>query len=203
MDSEQSAKPFVVCRKCRRGRSHKHDTGRVLANPNALPPDTAANGVFHDLSKQKAPKVSIPFKDGITNTMMLSENIQATRWSHYGGTGQIDEYEVAFVFGAGTPFDNAQFDNNGEVRDEARRINGLKAMRPEGPRNGNPPGTPRPSSNHPGGVNVAFCDGRTMFLKEDIGYWVYQQLMTPDGAQSDVAPPGNKAYFDAADYTSQ
>lgn len=36
-----------------------------------------------------------------------------------------------------------------------------------------------PSSPHPGGVVVAYCDGRTGFLRDAIDYWVYGQLLTP------------------------
>jgi prepilin-type processing-associated H-X9-DG protein len=39
----------------------------------------------------------------------------------------------------------------------------------------------RPSSYHPGGVNVTFCDGHTRFISQDIQYSVYCLLMTPDG----------------------
>jgi len=38
----------------------------------------------------------------------------------------------------------------------------------------------RPSSNHPGGVLAAFCDGHCQFLSEKIDYSVYQHLMAPD-----------------------
>jgi prepilin-type N-terminal cleavage/methylation domain-containing protein/prepilin-type processing-associated H-X9-DG protein len=34
-----------------------------------------------------------------------------------------------------------------------------------------------PSSNHPGGVVVAFCDGHTGFLKDSVGANVYAQLL--------------------------
>jgi prepilin-type processing-associated H-X9-DG protein len=44
------------------------------------------------------------------------------------------------------------------------------------------PGYARPSSFHPGGVNMAFCDGHVRFLSDKIRYGVYQALMTPDGA---------------------
>jgi prepilin-type processing-associated H-X9-DG protein len=39
----------------------------------------------------------------------------------------------------------------------------------------------RPASNHPNGVNVAFCDGHTDFLRDDVEYVVYQQLLTANG----------------------
>jgi prepilin-type N-terminal cleavage/methylation domain-containing protein len=37
-----------------------------------------------------------------------------------------------------------------------------------------------PSSNHPGGAVVAYCDGRTGFLKDSLGSNVYAQLITPN-----------------------
>ena len=39
---------------------------------------------------------------------------------------------------------------------------------------------PRPSSRHPGGVVMSFCDGHQEFIREDIDYNVYVHLMTPD-----------------------
>lgn len=39
-----------------------------------------------------------------------------------------------------------------------------------------------PSSNHPTGVMVAFCDGHTQFLSQDIDYTIFCLLMTPYGA---------------------
>ena len=39
----------------------------------------------------------------------------------------------------------------------------------------------RPSSEHRGGVNVAFADGHVEFLKEDVEYSVYARLLSPDG----------------------
>jgi prepilin-type N-terminal cleavage/methylation domain-containing protein len=43
----------------------------------------------------------------------------------------------------------------------------------------------RPSSNHGGGVNVAFASGRLIFLRESIDYQVYIALMTTFEKQSD------------------
>lgn len=36
-----------------------------------------------------------------------------------------------------------------------------------------------PASNHPTGVNAAFCDGHTRFINQDIDYSVYCMLMSP------------------------
>jgi prepilin-type N-terminal cleavage/methylation domain-containing protein/prepilin-type processing-associated H-X9-DG protein len=50
----------------------------------------------------------------------------------------------------------------------------------------------RPSSNHPGGVNVAFCDGHIHFLRQDVQYYVYQVLMAANPAKADF-PSGSTA----------
>ena len=42
----------------------------------------------------------------------------------------------------------------------------------------------QPSSNHPGGVVTAFCDGHTAFVKDSISYYVYAQLLTSGPPQS-------------------
>jgi prepilin-type N-terminal cleavage/methylation domain-containing protein len=43
----------------------------------------------------------------------------------------------------------------------------------------------KPSSNHGGGVNVAFASGRCLFLRENIDYNVYRALMTLFDKESD------------------
>ncbi len=48
-----------------------------------------------------------------------------------------------------------------------------------------------PSSNHPGGVNTAFCDGRTAFVKDTISPAIFAQLLS---SQGDVASPISKAW---------
>ena len=51
----------------------------------------------------------------------------------------------------------------------------------------------RPASNHPGGVNVVFCDGHVQFLREDVAkYSIYQVLMAPDPKKADF-PAGSAA----------
>jgi prepilin-type N-terminal cleavage/methylation domain-containing protein len=47
----------------------------------------------------------------------------------------------------------------------------------------------RPSSQHGGGVNVAFSSGRGLFLRENISTQVYIALMTPNEEASDAPDP--------------
>jgi prepilin-type processing-associated H-X9-DG protein len=65
-----------------------------------------------------------------------------------------------------------------------------------------------PSSNHPGGVNMAFCGGQIVFIAETIDPLVYAQLCTPNRHRSTLAdftlnppvwerqmtPPSDNAY---------
>ncbi len=179
----------------------------IQTNPNNNNP-TRVNGphagVFHNLHRFPTDTVSLDYlstHDGSQNTLMLSENIQATRWSlpEATGTTQLTPWqaETAMVwwrFGSGvtTPFlpttNNWQFRINAG-KDDAQAI---------------PPGDvdpadvtsangwltvdtsateylsfARPSSRHPGGVIGTFCDGHTQFLSETIDYHVFQQIMTP------------------------
>jgi prepilin-type N-terminal cleavage/methylation domain-containing protein len=52
----------------------------------------------------------------------------------------------------------------------------------------------RPSSVHSGGVNVAMCGGECFFLRDDVDYWVYEQLMTPDHKHSQEAAATSGTY---------
>ena len=53
-----------------------------------------------------------------------------------------------------------------------------------------------PSSNHPGGVMAAFCDGHVIFLKDSIAPQVYAQLMTSktEVASALYTPTGSPAF---------
>ncbi len=42
------------------------------------------------------------------------------------------------------------------------------------------------SSHHGGGAHVAFCDTHVQFLRDDVNYEIYQQLMTPWGEEAGV-----------------
>jgi prepilin-type N-terminal cleavage/methylation domain-containing protein/prepilin-type processing-associated H-X9-DG protein len=160
-----------------------------LSSPPPNPPDDEANGVFHDLRHPNSRKVTIGMKDGESNTLMLSENINATNWH------RVSEAEVTFIFDHNP---QSLDPNTGDIKQglPGRRINDNK--------NSSSP-IPRPSSNHSGGVNVAFCDGRTMFLSETIHYRVLQQLMTPNGYHPSCDVPAiNKNYIlSANDYANQ
>ena len=60
--------------------------------------------------------------------------------------------------------------------------------------------TARPSSFHNGGVHFAFCDTHVAFVDETIDYKVYMQLMTPEGAGSDMPAAWKNYVLDDGDY---
>jgi hypothetical protein len=47
-----------------------------------------------------------------------------------------------------------------------------------------------PSSNHPAGVDVGFCDGHGVFMSDSIDPVVYAQLMTSNHNRSNLTDGG-------------
>jgi prepilin-type processing-associated H-X9-DG protein len=50
---------------------------------------------------------------------------------------------------------------------------------------------PRPSSLHPGGVNMLWCDGRITFISRSIDDRVYVRLLSPGGSRYGQEIDGN------------
>lgn len=126
-----------------------------------------ANGIFHDFfnsSNGNSPikTTTSDFKDGESKTLLFSESLQAGLWSQ-----SDNKITTTFVWHSTSP--TAEMRINGNKR--------LATLKPE---------TARPSSWHPGGVNVAFADGSTIFISEQISYLIYQALMTPNDQLSNM-----------------
>ncbi len=126
--------------------------------------DKPANGVALDRFHGAEPNTLsyVAEHDGASQTLMLSENLQATRWDKPG------RLETTFLW------------HDTTTPSPIHRINGGSRALPLSPL------TARPSSNHNGGVVVTFCDGHAGIISEKISYKVYMQLMTPNGAESDM-----------------
>ena len=137
---------------------------------NALP-DIRANGVFHDLRDptnlnngvRTQLRVGLDYiskNDGAANTILLSENLDAGHWS------SPFELDHGIVWTADKQFAiNTEKGNRVETDYDDFRF-------------------ARPSSNHSQTVNMAFCDGTSKSVSQEIDYWVYVQLMTPAGTKS-------------------
>jgi prepilin-type N-terminal cleavage/methylation domain-containing protein len=130
--------------------------------------------------------------DGATNTMLMADNGDLEEWN-FAPT----EYHVAIIW-----------DDNYPNRPLPNQVfNGYPPF-PNIPPNTKPGdlltlsttnaavqspqydalACARPRSNHPAGFMVAFCDGRTKFISDNVGYVVYAKLMTSSGKK--YAPAG-------------
>ncbi len=128
-----------------------------LTNPNV------ANGVFFDQTQFPTTTIRADdIVDGKSSTIVFSENLQATTWD------SVQPYETIFVWHAAAQPTPEILINGGDLKLPVTAA------------------TARPSSKHRGGVNVAFADTHVIFLREDIDYAVYAQLMTPNDQDSDM-----------------
>ena len=138
--------------------------------------------------------------DGTTKTMMLTESMASLFWAYNTESDYNDENDASFHFG----FNWVQPDQIvGAAGENKLRINGSKATptyvdfkemrelveKPE--RSVDTPENPvprpgMPSSNHAGGVNVAFVAGQVVFVSDQIDPFVYAQLMTSNHKASEL-----------------
>lgn len=151
-----------------------------------LAQEKPANGVAHNyfstdpayLSNPPGPYGAVTntgdFYDGTQNTLLFSENLQATHWNTLVDSNNVYKRNTVFVW---FPFPAVPL-----VPENL--INGNKKT---AVLDGN---TCRPSSYHPGGVIVTFADGHQRYIREQIDYTVYQRLMTPNDSQADHPPLG-------------
>lgn len=110
--------------------------------------------------------------DGMANTLLLTENKNAGSW--YSSRTM----ETAFVIGRNALQFEPDETSRGPLHLKSANLGpfGINASP-----NGNPGQRPSPSSNHPGTVNAAFCDGRVMGLSEEIDPLIYARLLSPNG----------------------
>jgi hypothetical protein len=149
-----------------------------------------ATGVItYDTAGQPNSLARIP--DGTTQTILLAENLNAGPWIsghphdigfavRIGGTA--DHIPLAAEspegLGGGTQESALQFhtvDGNPTINLGPSAINA-----PVGNANNS---APRPSSTHPGCVNLFFCDGHGKAISEKIDPTVYARLVTSGGQQ--------------------
>jgi type II secretory pathway pseudopilin PulG len=154
----------------------------------------------------------VSHRDGLGKTLLLSENSDSGHW--YDDTEALAAFvwEPSMVGGKPSPLITKRINEGMGLRTETTastqasphpfQSSGLMLWAcigcyprppdklPEGPNatgvvgNLGYIGDARPSSYHRGGVVVSFADGRVQFLREDVDYLVYCQLMTPNGAEA-------------------
>ncbi len=167
-----------------------------VANTNGLPVDWKDNGVFFDRfqydslnqpasgSAPANPVVSmtqdfITANDGSSNTLMLAENLDAQSYANFS-QGIWEAFDGFVWFPSTTmPYQPPNFPM-GIINGQQDTTN---ALNPAYVNNA------RPSSRHPGGVMVVFCDGHSRFLRNEIDYGIYCLIMSPNG--KNVLPAGS------------
>ncbi|QDU07289.1 DUF1559 domain-containing protein [Gimesia aquarii] len=174
--------------------SHAANSNYILSTGGAVEsPVKFATGVFWrgqpNALGTPAPRMSLDFisaADGLTQTLMLSENLQAGEWAN-NDTGSLGfGVDMEGLLPRTTPTDATgaslvddlllpggyNLTNSGTGTD-SRIGSNLTA---------NPRSAWRPSSNHPSGaVNVIFCDGSGKSLTPQMDAGVYARLLTPAG----------------------
>lgn len=127
--------------------------------------------------------------DGTTSTVLLSENLRLVYWAFVNGDAYASNGVPDEKWHFGVCWEQPQEIANGKVR---RRVNGntesdtnteIAQMNLRG-NDGLDEGFP--SSNHPGGVNMAFAGGSVRFVSQDIAPLVFGQIMTTNRNQSDL-----------------
>jgi hypothetical protein len=159
-----------------------------VINAGAAPTENEkpANGIAHNY-RDSGISTTVDYvaaNDGVSYTLLLSENVQAGAWH------LADKQSNVFVWHA----DGVNNQPRREINGYSKQDRSLLKV----PLNAD---SARPSSFHRRGVNVAFCDRRSIFLSKDIEYRVYMQLMTPNGRESDMPEDLKEPPLSDSDYT--
>ncbi|NUQ65169.1 MAG: DUF1559 domain-containing protein, partial [Pirellulales bacterium] len=163
----------------------KQSAGVFFNHGSYLPPTSSGSPAANPATKQQFMSIAqMTGRDGPANTVLLTENLQTTSWVPPNGTDKIPAWRFEWHVGINwQPYDMGA---NPSIP-PAVKINGaLDAKEGE---------LQRPSSRHPGGVVMSFCDGRQQFVSDSLDYLVYQHIMTPHGAAvaKDLAMPDTGA----------
>ncbi len=171
----------------------------VLPSPTFPQSDFSANGIFHNLittPDMKGPKVRFgaDIKDGSATTLLLSENVHKDENDSFGSIALNSSWlrSSAFYlpatryveqpFGMVWVYDSNNFNNPSTQA----RINRIPDPAPNQTFAALGAAFARPASEHPEIVIAVFAGGNTKSISEQIEYRVYQQLMTPNGRNSQL-----------------
>tara|TARA_R110002111_G_scaffold262702_1_gene340341 strand:- start:42505 stop:43560 length:1056 start_codon:yes stop_codon:yes gene_type:complete len=179
--------------------SHAANSNYILSGTDVTSPVKFATGVFW--RGNGAPRMSLDFisaADGMTQTLMLSENLQAGDWPNLdtGSLGFGVDMEGLLPRTADAATTTTLTDDlylpaafnltNTSNSTDSRIGSNLSAAKGA---------AWRPSSNHPSGaVNVIFCDGSGKSLIPQMDAGVYARLLTPAGLRYGQAVVDGSAY---------
>ena len=159
----------------------------------------------------KKASTSAGIRDGSSNTIWYSENLQADQWGLT--TTNLDQYRYRLGIGwaylistdlsATQPSDSNHFTNPAPLIDSFPQDSPFRFLPVNGRRfdaeKDNGFYVARPSSDHSGGIVVtSMADGSVKNLRDTIDYHVYQALLTPNTRKSDM--PYNRYILKPEDY---
>ena len=178
--------PVYVCPSDRPPEATGSPTSYVVNTglPDGGAAESKPTGVFFNHTLPTAVKIDsgyIQNGDGAATTLLLSENVQAWQWpaSTWADASEVEQ-KAGFVW-----HDISESSTAPEVA--TYLINGNKnSLGPEGA----DIHAARPSSHHPGGVIVTFCDGHQQFFAEqaegNVDMLIRFLLQTPNGREANI-----------------
>jgi prepilin-type N-terminal cleavage/methylation domain-containing protein/prepilin-type processing-associated H-X9-DG protein len=182
------------------------------STPLSSPPDmkdkeiARATGVFwrqtSDGFRMTLDKISVG--DGVTNTIMATENLNAQNWGWQTSNTTYDYalanvntstglLDTAFVVAAAPGFAGSDltFASGAAPLAFGTAAYNSKPNVNLGTYRGH---SPFPSSRHPGTFNVGFCGGNVKSVSESIDQTVYVRLVTPTGTKYGQLPVGDDQF---------
>jgi prepilin-type N-terminal cleavage/methylation domain-containing protein/prepilin-type processing-associated H-X9-DG protein len=131
--------------------------------------------------------------DGGGQTIMFTENVNAGStswgnplWSNVGFVYMVDSVTAPAANPASPAVNSYRYPQPG-VNTVTSATDSLPNRMKAGPEATNTAAgafSAAPNSNHPGGVNVAYCDGSVGFITDSIDTNVYARLVSPAGARN-------------------
>ena len=192
------------------GMLDKYTGGKVVVAMKPADSESSNNGIFQDRILGSVKTSLTDIKDGATNTLLITENMDANwygdspLWALAANLSNVESAVNSSERGTGFVWwDNQNYPTTVTPPNAVAAINGSKGDQDPGRISWPtaydittlaPSATnyaARPSSAHTGGVNVVFAGGNAKFLSESIDYPVYCLLMTPNGAKATFVGAAN------------
>jgi prepilin-type N-terminal cleavage/methylation domain-containing protein/prepilin-type processing-associated H-X9-DG protein len=161
-------------------------------NPHFLPSAAAQDG-RESYPRGQMSLGYVQANDGTSKTFMVSENLHAWYYSYGLANDDSTIRDTKHLFGFVWKNQPGQTEriNGDRYFDHAQPIPQNMDQFAAVGSGSQPPfqyeSYGYPSSNHPGGVNIAFCGGQITFVAETIDPLVYGQLCTPNRNRSSLA----------------
>jgi prepilin-type processing-associated H-X9-DG protein len=153
-------------------------------------------------------------KDGVTQTMLLAENTNSQYWSGYapgstiassvGGAALINSAFGISLGGSTVPAtppttwvsgtSELVFAGSSSAPLAVTSATKLVTQKINYNRGTAIGSSPVPSSNHPGSINVFFCDGHGQSISDGVDSIVYAYLLSSGGVKRGQAPLGDDQF---------